>query len=136
MYDLFVDEVKNSGIDNIENVYSQFTPVIQGKTFEVLERQVKESIPSNIEKHLFVAYEPVWAIGSGKTPKLEEIEKVFVHLHECCPGCVSFLYGGSVDSKNSCDILGIKNVDGLLVGGTSLKKEEFLSIIKNGKSVY
>lgn len=107
-----------------------------GKTAEVVVGQLHDSLPEDISHdRLVLAYEPVWAIGSGRTPTGEEIGMVHSTLREALasrldkPDFVRILYGGSVSAGNAADILGIKNVDGALVGGASLKAEEFYGII-------
>ena len=101
-------------------------------TEEILSRQIEESIPdiSNFENTI-IAYEPIWAIGTGKTPSLREIEYVHIFIKNISKKFNNFkvLYGGSVNAKNSADIKDLENVDGCLVGGSSLKVDEFNSII-------
>ena len=72
-----------------------------------------------------IAYEPVWSIGSGKTPTVEEIHEVLSFIKEITHFICPTLYGGSVNIKNIGEILEISSVDGVLVGGASLKIEEF-----------
>ena len=86
--------------------------------------------------NVVIAYEPVWAIGTNKTPSLEEIE--FVHTHiknffkiEYGVKNICVIYGGSVNLKNSKEIFSTNNVDGGLIGGASLKANEFKKIYDN-----
>jgi triosephosphate isomerase len=81
------------------------------------------------ESSSFFAYEPVWSIGTGLVPSQKEIESVFEFLRNLLGNKTPLLYGGSVNSKNAAQILSCKNVDGLLVGGASLKTDEFKAII-------
>ena len=101
-------------------------------TKEVLIKQIEESVPdiSNFENTI-IAYEPIWAIGTGLTPTLDDIEEVHEFIKNINNKFNKFnvLYGGSVKASNSADINGLKNVDGCLVGGASLKVDEFNSII-------
>ncbi len=101
-------------------------------TKEVLLKQIEEGVPdlSNFENTI-IAYEPIWAIGTGLTPTLKEIEEVHEFIKNVSERFNKFkvLYGGSVKASNSSDINNLKNVDGCLVGGASLKVEEFNSII-------
>ena len=101
-------------------------------TKEVLIKQIEESVPdiSNFENTI-IAYEPIWAIGTGLTPTLDDIEEVHEFIKHINNKFNKFnvLYGGSVKASNSADINGLKNVDGCLVGGASLKVDEFNSII-------
>jgi triosephosphate isomerase len=83
-----------------------------------------------------VAYEPVWAIGTGKTPTIAEIAAAHAHIRrvvgELVPdaNAVRLLYGGSVKGSNAAELLAAGDVDGALVGGASLKADEFLAIAK------
>jgi len=106
----------------------------KGKTNEVLENQLKECIPdSSNSTNTIIAYEPVWAIGTGLTPSLGEIETTHKFIRENNKKFNNFkiLYGGSVKSSNSKGIVALTNVDGALIGGASLKLEEFQKIIKD-----
>jgi triosephosphate isomerase len=84
-----------------------------------------------------VAYEPVWAIGSGRTPTPGQIAEVHAHIKSCLVNKldaaarnIRVLYGGSMKASNAPEILNIENVDGGLVGGASLKAQEFLEIVR------
>lgn len=108
----------------------------RGETLAVVERQFEHSIPpaASIENTV-IAYEPVWAIGSGRTPTDLEIEAVHRHLRTAAAarlpeaGRLRLLYGGSVKAANASELLAIPNVDGALVGGASLNADEFWAII-------
>lgn len=76
---------------------------------------------------LIIAYEPIWAIGTGESAKLEQIEEIHSFLGE--NGVKTSVYGGSVKSENAQEIMSLKSVDGVLVGGASLQLESFCSII-------
>ena len=100
------------------------------KTLQVLEKQIDASITKvNAQTHLIVAYEPIWAIGSGLTPNGDEIRQAHMHIKEKVnqyfKGDIPILYGGSANAENCSKIISIENVDGLLVGGASLKKRDF-----------
>ncbi len=101
-------------------------------TKEVLTKQIKESVPNiaNFENTI-IAYEPIWAIGTGLTPTYEDIEEVHSFIKNIDEKFNKFkiLYGGSVKASNSQAINTLKSVDGCLVGGASLKVDEFNSII-------
>jgi triosephosphate isomerase len=106
------------------------------RTHAVLRRQLEEvlfGLGINNENALVVAYEPIWAIGSGKAMASAEVEAnhVFIKgvLAELIGQIPKVLYGGSVNSKNAPDILEWPNVDGLLVGGASLQVDEFSKIV-------
>ncbi len=82
---------------------------------------------------LTIAYEPVWAIGSGLTPTLEEIEAIHKTLKE--ETGVRILYGGSVKTANSKEIMSLPSVDGVLVGSGALKVEDFFSMIQDAVTI-
>jgi triosephosphate isomerase (TIM) len=107
-----------------------------GKTLDVLGRQIDRSVPEGATgANLVVAYEPVWAIGSGLTPTAADIaeahafirQRLSVH-HGAAAASVRILYGGSVKPSNARELMTVANVDGALVGGASLKAEDFLGI--------
>jgi len=91
-----------------------------------------EGIDTSYEK-LIVAYEPVWAIGTGKTPTLEEIENIHNELKQ--KSIAPLLYGGSVKVTNAKEVLSLKTVDGILVGSAALKTEDFCSMINFGETL-
>ena len=103
------------------------------ETFQVLEKQIDGSI-TNIGSHmgLIVAYEPIWAIGSGLVPSDNEIKETHLHIKEKLgqffTTYIPVLYGGSANAENCSKITSIENVDGLLVGGASLNKNDFMVI--------
>ena len=108
-----------------------------GRTLDVVGRQLAGSVPAGVTgETLVVAYEPVWAIGTGRTPTLEEIAQLHDFLRgrlvsrfgEAGNG-IRLLYGGSVKPENAAAIFAVQNVDGALVGGASLKAADFAGII-------
>ncbi len=109
-----------------------------GRTLEIVTGQVRGSLPPVLRGHAFaVAYEPVWAIGTGLTPTLDQIEEVhvairatLVELFEADGRAAPILYGGSVKPSNAAEILKVREVGGALVGGASLKAETFLPIVE------
>ncbi|MBY0406526.1 MAG: triose-phosphate isomerase [Rickettsiales bacterium] len=108
-----------------------------GQALDMVGRQVVESLPQGADMHDFVlAYEPVWAIGSGLVPTLDDIAAMHAHILAVAAkqtgkqaGAVAVLYGGSVKGDNAQAILAVPGVSGVLVGGASLKAEEFCRII-------
>jgi triosephosphate isomerase len=111
-----------------------------GETIAVLDRQLEGSLPAGASAdNLIVAYEPVWAIGTGKTPTMDDIASTHAHLRSKVASLVAtgrdlpLLYGGSVKAANAGEILSIDDVDGALVGGASLKADEFLQIFEAGQ---
>jgi len=112
-----------------------------GETLAVITEQILGSLPdqSNAENTV-IAYEPVWAIGTGRTPTLDQITEVHDHIrtllgdHMTDPVGVRLLYGGSVNPGNAKEIMAIANVNGGLVGGASLKAEDFWTICSSSSS--
>ena len=109
-----------------------------GKTLDVVSRHLKGSLPDgSTAANTVIAYEPVWAIGTGLTPTTAEVAEVHTHIRadlatllgEDGAG-VRILYGGSVKPSNAAELMGVANVNGALVGGASLKAADFLGIIK------
>ena len=108
-----------------------------GRAVEVVTGQLTGSLPNSIgEAELAIAYEPVWAIGTGKIPTTSEIEE----MHAAIRGALverygergqgmRILYGGSVKGTNAPEIFALADVDGALVGGASLKEADFLPIV-------
>jgi len=109
-----------------------------GKTLEVLTRQIKGSVPEgSTASNTVIAYEPVWAIGTGLTPSTAEVAEAHAHIRTELGKVmgsegtgVRILYGGSVKPSNAAELMGQPNVNGALVGGASLKAADFLGIIK------
>jgi triosephosphate isomerase (TIM) len=107
-----------------------------GQTLDVLGRQLDGSLPDGATgQNLVVAYEPVWAIGTGLTPTAADvadahafIRKRLVSRYGDTAEAVRILYGGSVKPSNAAELMAVANVDGALVGGASLKAEDFLGI--------
>ena len=109
-----------------------------GEALKVVTRQVRGSLPPELNGRPFaVAYEPVWAIGTGLTPTTPEIEEVHGAIREtlkaqfgAAADTVPILYGGSVKPGNAAEILHAREVGGALVGGASLKASDFLAIVR------
>jgi triosephosphate isomerase len=111
-----------------------------GATIDVLDRQLEDSLPDGASAdNLVVAYEPVWAIGTGRTPSLEDVGTVHARLRERVGALVEgghavrLLYGGSVKPANAGEIMAIAHVDGVLVGGASLDADQFDAIYSAGQ---
>lgn len=102
-----------------------------GKTLDVLAAQIAGSLPEGAAPETtIIAYEPVWAIGTGLTPTPEEIAHTHAFIRGRLPDAgLSILYGGSVSPSNAATIFALEDVDGGLVGGASLKAETFIPII-------
>jgi triosephosphate isomerase (TIM) len=110
----------------------------QGLTNEVVASQIQTALSSvtDIEK-LVIAYEPVWAIGTGKSATAQQAQEVheyirstLEHSHGMLADDVPILYGGSVKANNAKEYASMKDIDGVLVGGASLKADEFKAIIQ------
>lgn len=108
-----------------------------GKTFEVLSRQLESGLTGIGHDDMVIAYEPVWAIGTGKTATPEQAQETHAFIRErlqifygnnADKFCI--LYGGSVTPENVDSLMACKDVDGALVGGASLKVESFSRIVK------
>jgi triosephosphate isomerase len=107
-----------------------------GKTLDVIGRQLAGSLPDGVTAaNMVLAYEPVWAIGTGLTPTARDVAEVHKFIRERlvarfphAGAGVRVLYGGSVKPSNAAELMGVANVDGALVGGASLKAEDFLGI--------
>ncbi len=110
-----------------------------GQTLAVIARKVKGSVPAGMEgERLVVAYEPVWAIGTGRTATAGDVAAVHAEIRRLLVGLVGegarsvrILYGGSVKPDNAAELLSQANVDGALVGGASLKAEDFWAIARS-----
>jgi triosephosphate isomerase len=98
-----------------------------GKAETVVGAQLEGSLPSG--RDVVVAYEPVWAIGTGVTPAADEIAAMHAFIRDRTGPHLRILYGGSAKPSNAKEILGVANVNGALVGGASLKAEDFYAII-------
>ena len=100
-----------------------------GRALAVVAGQLVGSLPATTDD-LVVAYEPVWAIGTGRIPTLAEIAEVHAAIRAHVGPGVRILYGGSVNPANAASLLAVANVDGALVGGGSLKAADFLAIVR------
>ena len=114
-----------------------------GRAAHVVRAQIEESLPDDARgEWLTLAYEPCWAIGTGRTPTMDDIASMHAiiraKLGEAlgdAAEAVRILYGGSVTAANAADILALDNVDGALVGGASLTAEKFAPIVEAAKAV-
>jgi triosephosphate isomerase len=105
-----------------------------GKKNEVLQRQIQEGLKDVIDiKDVNVAYEPVWAIGTGNNCEVEETKETIEFIKKFVLKDTRVLYGGSVKSENSGNYVKDAGADGLLVGGASLDAEEFVKIVKSAE---
>jgi triosephosphate isomerase len=109
----------------------------EGRTLEVVGRQLKGSVPRGANaRNTVIAYEPVWAIGTGLTPAPADVAEAHAFIREQLgplvgeaeAGQLRILYGGSVKPANAAELLSVENVNGALVGGASLKAEDFYAV--------
>jgi len=109
-----------------------------GRTLDVVGTQLDGSVPEGGPEQLVIAYEPVWAIGTGLTPTPSDVAQVHgfirARLRErfgaAAAEAIRVLYGGSVKPSNAAELMAVANVDGALVGGASLKADDFLGIAR------
>jgi triosephosphate isomerase len=109
------------------------------QTFNVIEKQVRDGLKNITDPRLVVAYEPVWAIGTGKTATDAQANEVHVFIRkllkellgEAVAGGVRILYGGSVKPDNIKGLMAQSDIDGALVGGASLKAKDFAGIVNH-----
>lgn len=109
-----------------------------GMTIDVVSTQLGGSIPDAAPAaQLVIAYEPVWAIGTGRTPTLEEVSDVHAAIRNALIArfsdageAIRILYGGSVKPSNAAELMNVANVNGALVGGASLKASDLMAIVK------
>jgi len=107
-----------------------------GKTLDVCDTQLQGSLPDDATSgNLIVAYEPVWAIGTGLTPTAQDVEQVHKFIRDRLTerlknegASIRILYGGSVKPSNAKELMAVPHVNGALVGGASLKAADFLAI--------
>jgi len=107
-----------------------------GETLNVLKTQLAGSVPDNaMASDTVIAYEPVWAIGTGLTPTAQDVEEAHAFMRAELASRfgeqgakMRILYGGSVKPSNAKELMGVANVDGALIGGASLKSADFLAI--------
>ena len=129
--------------EDIFNKYNQLIkysikPVICiGEPLKIREDNLLQSFISSqlkyfedLENELIIAYEPIWAIGSGLIPTVEDINEVSELIRKICKN-VKILYGGSVNKENASNLLNNSNIDGVLVGGASLDPKEFANIAQS-----
>jgi triosephosphate isomerase len=110
-----------------------------GQTLDICGGQLKLSLPDRAKAdNLVVAYEPVWAIGTGLTPTVADVEQIHAFIRELLVArfkaegaTIRILYGGSVKPSNAAELMAVANVNGALVGGASLKAADFLAIAGN-----
>ena len=132
---LLLEKLKSAFFANLKVIFcvgESFEEKEKGRTLNVLKKQLEiiYQVPLN---NLMIAYEPVWAIGSGETAEVKYIKEVHnkiieeIKSHEK-GNFLGVVYGGSINSSSSKEILSLQEVDGLLIGGSSLEHKEFSNI--------
>jgi triosephosphate isomerase (TIM) len=137
-------KVYGAGLTLIHCVGEKLEERDSGKTLSVCEAQLKELKPSEISdpRRLVIAYEPVWAIGTGRNATDAQAEEVHLFIRDTLgwmwnkdfADAVRIQYGGSMKPENAKGLLGQPDVDGGLIGGAALKAESFLAIVEAAKS--
>ena len=134
------DKVKYSLKNNLKVVFcigENKSEKKNKKTLSVLKRQLVKVLEKNFNKNnIIVAYEPIWSIGTGKIPTVNELKKTTIHIKKVLKSIFkknspAVLYGGSVDGSNVEMFKEIKEIDGFLIGGASKSSKKFIDIIKN-----
>ena len=134
-----VSAAKRAGLNAIVCIGESEAERNSGTTLAVVVSQLRESVPDEVTpEELVIAYEPIWAIGTGRTPTSDQIVEVHGAIREELTrrfggegaDKIRILYGGSLKPANAAEILALKDVDGALVGGASLKAGDFLAIIR------
>jgi triosephosphate isomerase len=131
------DAARRSGLTAIICIGETEKERDSGETLAVVTRQLAGSVPDGTPNDIVIAYEPVWAIGTGRTPSAADIAQVHAHIRgklterfRSDGRDVRILYGGSMKPDNAAAILAIPEVNGGLVGGASLKSADFLAILQ------
>ena len=121
----------NSGLTPIICVGESLETRESGNALDYIKLQINQCLPDMYE-FIFIAYEPIWAIGTGEIPDNDQIEEIHTLIKNESNSkknkTVKVLYGGSVNPFNANEIMSIKNVDGTLIGGASLNVKDFLAI--------
>ena len=131
------DAARRAGLSVIVCVGETLAERDSGRTLEIVGRQLANSLPEGIPAaELAIAYEPVWAIGTGRTPTVAQVEEVHANIRMALGAKVAaandvrILYGGSVKPDNAAALMAARNVDGALVGGASLVADDFWAIAR------
>lgn len=128
---------KNAGLIVILCIGESLGEREEGKTYDVLNIQIKKGLREVDPKDIIIAYEPIWAIGTGRTATVEQAQEAHRHIRKKLgeldndsSDASRIIYGGSVTSENIKALMSCPDVDGALVGGASLKPDSFEKIVK------
>ncbi|MBR3676029.1 MAG: triose-phosphate isomerase [Alphaproteobacteria bacterium] len=130
----------NAGLNTVICIGETGAERDAGKTIKVCQEEINGSVPDDATaKNTVIAYEPIWAIGTGKTPTAADVQEVHAairkalskKLGKAVANKMRILYGGSVKPANAKELLSLPDVDGALIGGASLKAEDFIAIAVN-----
>lgn len=128
---------KKSGLGAIFCIGESLEQRESKKTFDVLNREIEEGLRDVDTGNIVVAYEPIWAIGTGRTATPEQAQEAHAYIREGLRNMygnkadeIRIIYGGSVTPENIDSLMACKDIDGVLVGGASLKVESFVRIVK------
>jgi len=135
-----IKAARENGLQVIFCVGESLAERESGMTFDILKRQLDDGLSGIAPKGLIIAYEPVWAIGTGKTATPDQAQETHEVIRKTISGIygeiakeLRILYGGSVTPENVAILMACPDVDGALVGGASLKAESFAKIVKYNK---
>jgi len=132
-----IKAVKEKGLGVIFCIGESLEEREAGKTFDVLQREIEKGLDGIDSGNVVIAYEPIWAIGTGKTATPEQAQEVHAYIRDRLRMIYGnkahegrIIYGGSVTPENIDSLMSCKDVDGALVGGASLKVDSFERIVK------
>jgi len=131
-----IKTARNNGLDVIVCIGESLEEREANKTFEVLEKQLAGSLKDLTLEGVTIAYEPIWAIGTGKTASKEQANEAHTYIREWLSSnkdgadSIRIQYGGSVKPDNVVELMSQPEVDGALVGGASLKPDSFAALVK------
>ncbi|HCL80733.1 MAG TPA: triose-phosphate isomerase [Nitrospiraceae bacterium] len=132
-----IKAARKQGLDVIFCIGESLEERESGKTFDVLKRETENGLKDVPTDGIVVAYEPIWAIGTGKTATIEQAQEAHKYIRERLASIygnkaneIRILYGGSVTPDNVDSLMACEDVDGALVGGASLKPDSFARIVK------
>jgi triosephosphate isomerase len=136
-----IKAAQKAGLDVIFCIGESLVEREEQKTFDILTREIKAGLDGAVVEGIVIAYEPIWAIGTGRTATPEQAQEIHAFIRENLrkkysnkSDDIRIIYGGSVTPENIDSLMACADVDGALVGGASLKVESFVRIVKFTKS--